>query len=127
MVRKKTVLVIGASRGLGLALATQYCERNWHVIATSRGRSPGLDELRARFPNSLEIETLDIVALTSVRALRARLDRREIDTLFVNAGICKANELTPVQVDEQDFLDMMLSKSLSPVRLIEVFHHQVSE
>jgi NAD(P)-dependent dehydrogenase (short-subunit alcohol dehydrogenase family) len=29
MVKKKTVLVVGASRGLGLALAEEYCARGW--------------------------------------------------------------------------------------------------
>ena len=34
-----TALVIGASRGLGLALAEEYLKRGWHVIATVRGET----------------------------------------------------------------------------------------
>ena len=34
-----TVLITGASRGIGLELARQYAERGWHVIATAR--TPG--------------------------------------------------------------------------------------
>jgi NAD(P)-dependent dehydrogenase (short-subunit alcohol dehydrogenase family) len=34
MAAKKTIAIIGASRGLGLALAEEYCTRGWHVIAT---------------------------------------------------------------------------------------------
>lgn len=32
----KQVLLIGASRGLGLALAEEYLKRGWHVVATER-------------------------------------------------------------------------------------------
>jgi NAD(P)-dependent dehydrogenase (short-subunit alcohol dehydrogenase family) len=124
---KKTVLVVGASRGLGLALAEEYCRRGWQVIATSRGSSQGLDELLARYPASLEIETVDTVDVATVRALRQRLEGRTLDTLFVNAGICKANELTPVEVKDQDFLDMMLTNALSPMRVTEIFHSIVDK
>jgi NAD(P)-dependent dehydrogenase (short-subunit alcohol dehydrogenase family) len=127
MVAKKTVAIIGASRGLGLALAEEYCARDWHVIATSRGKSSGLDTLRERYPAALETEKVDIVDLASVRALRERLAGRKLDTLFINAGICKANDLTPIAVSDQDFLDMMLTNALSPMRVIEVFHDLVAE
>jgi NAD(P)-dependent dehydrogenase (short-subunit alcohol dehydrogenase family) len=127
MAEKKTVLIVGASRGLGLALAEEYCGRDWRVIATSRGPSPGLDKLLARFPASLEIEKADIVDVGSVRALRERLNGRKLDTLFVNAGICNAPESTPIQVSDQDFLDMMLTNALSPVRVVELFHDAVAE
>lgn len=124
---KKTALIVGASRGLGLALAEEYCERSWQVVATSRGPSAGLHQLRERFSQALEVETVDVIDLDSVKALQARLGGRRFDVLFVNAGICKANELTPLEVDEKDFLDMMLTNALSPMRLIEVFHDSVTK
>jgi NAD(P)-dependent dehydrogenase (short-subunit alcohol dehydrogenase family) len=127
MTTKKTVLVVGASRGLGLALAEEYCGRGWQVIATSRGQSFGLKQLQERYPETLEIETVDVVDLRSVKALHSRLEDRKLNVLFVNAGICKANELTPVEVEEKDFLDMMLTNALSPMRIIEVFQDSVVE
>ncbi|HTG14363.1 MAG TPA: SDR family NAD(P)-dependent oxidoreductase [Blastocatellia bacterium] len=91
------------------------------VIATSRGRSAGLDKLVERYPTALEIASVDTVDLTSVRALRRRIEGRRLDALFVNAGICRANESTPSEVEEKDFLDMMLTNALSPMRVVEVF------
>jgi NAD(P)-dependent dehydrogenase (short-subunit alcohol dehydrogenase family) len=111
MTTKKTVLVVGASRGLGLALAEEYCGRGWQVIATSRGQSSGLKQLQERYPETIEIETVDVVDLRSVKALHSRLEDRKLDVLFVNAGICKATEFTPVEVEEKDFLDMMLTNA----------------
>lgn len=127
MTTKQTVLIIGASRGLGLALAEEYCERDWRVVATSRGASAGLRRLQERFPESLQVEHVEVNDLDSVKALHARLGGRAFDVLFVNAGICKANELTPIEVDEKDFLDMMLTNALSPMRLVEIFHDSVKQ
>ncbi|RZM06380.1 MAG: 3-oxoacyl-ACP reductase, partial [Sphingomonas sp.] len=31
-----TILLIGASRGLGLGLAGEFAKRGWHVVATVR-------------------------------------------------------------------------------------------
>jgi len=57
MTNKPTILIVGASRGLGLALVEQFCSRDWHVIGTVRGKSAALDDLKARFPGSLRIPT----------------------------------------------------------------------
>ena len=120
MARKSTVLVVGASRGLGLALAEEWCGRGWHVIASVRTGSNELEALGCRYPGSLEIENVDIDKAETVRALRARLDGRQLDVLFINAGIARSIAATPVSVGEQDFLDMMLTNALSPVRALEL-------
>jgi NAD(P)-dependent dehydrogenase (short-subunit alcohol dehydrogenase family) len=95
MTNKPTILVVGASRGLGLALVEQFCSRDWHVIGTVRRKSAAFDGLKARFSASLEEEAADIADETSVRALRQRLNGRMLDMLFVNAGIAKSIEGTP--------------------------------
>ena len=38
MAGKKSVLILGASRGLGLALAEKYCAVGYEVVATVRDR-----------------------------------------------------------------------------------------
>ncbi|KQM22223.1 SDR family NAD(P)-dependent oxidoreductase [Novosphingobium sp. Leaf2] len=122
---RQTVLIIGASRGLGLALAEEWLRRGWHVIATTRGNSSRLDALAGRFGDALVIENLDILDVQSVRALHAKLDGRQIDVLFVNAGIALSNDKTPVDVNEQDFVDMMLTNALAPVRVVELLDERV--
>jgi NAD(P)-dependent dehydrogenase (short-subunit alcohol dehydrogenase family) len=56
----QTVLLIGASRGLGLAMAEEYLKRGWHVVGTVRGEGTPLHELATRSGGALEIETVDI-------------------------------------------------------------------
>jgi len=126
MPKKKTALIIGASRGLGLALAEEFCGRSYQVIATSRSGAPELAKLQERFPSALELETVDIADVATVRALHERLAGREIDVLFVNAGICKANELNTLEVDEKDYIDMLLTNALSPMRVVELFRDRVA-
>ncbi|GAA1913153.1 hypothetical protein GCM10009753_51620 [Streptantibioticus ferralitis] len=42
----RTALIVGASRTLGLSLATEYVHRGWDVIGTVRGsRRTGLHDL----------------------------------------------------------------------------------
>ncbi len=120
MSQRRTVMVVGASRGLGLALAEEWLVRGWQVIATVRRRSKEVEVLAERFPDSLEIETVDIVHVDAVKALRERLAGSSLDVLYVNAGIARAIEETPMSADEQDFLDMMLVNALSPVRAVEI-------
>ncbi|MDK4723651.1 MULTISPECIES: SDR family NAD(P)-dependent oxidoreductase [Rhizobium] len=120
MTQQSTVLVLGASRGLGFALAKEWLERGWRVIATVRAPSSELKDLGARFPGSLEIETVDVANADSVKALRDRLDGRQLDVLYINAGIARSIEKSPAGADERDFLDMMLVNALSPVRAAEL-------
>ena len=115
-----TVLVMGASRGLGLALVAEWLGRGWRVIATARSGTSGLDALASRYPGSLAIETVDIDHADAVRALRQRLNGRKIDVLFINAGIARAVTESPSTASEHDFLAMMLTNALAPVRAAEM-------
>jgi NAD(P)-dependent dehydrogenase (short-subunit alcohol dehydrogenase family) len=114
----KTLLLIGASRGLGFALAKEYLKRGWHVVATERdsGTSKLRDLLRAG-QDRLEIATVDITIPDHVVALRARLASRQFDLLFVNAGIGTRDTVADISSDE--FILMMLTNTLSPMRVVE--------
>jgi NAD(P)-dependent dehydrogenase (short-subunit alcohol dehydrogenase family) len=125
MAQKSTVLIVGASRGLGFALAQEYCSRDWRVIATVRRPSEQLVALAARFPGSLAIEAVDINDAEQVHALRGRLNDARLDVLFVNAGICVAREDTPADVDVSDFTDLMITNALSPMRVVELLESLV--
>jgi NAD(P)-dependent dehydrogenase (short-subunit alcohol dehydrogenase family) len=120
----KQLLLIGASRGLGFALAEEYAKRGWHVVATERNRATSnLRELLASTQNRLEIETVDINYPDQVSALRARLASRTFDMLFVNAGIGIREMITNVSTD--DFTRMMVTNALSPMRIVESFQDLV--
>ncbi|MGG1947379.1 SDR family NAD(P)-dependent oxidoreductase [Trinickia sp. NRRL B-1857] len=123
---QKTILLIGASRGLGYAIAEQYLERGWHVIATGRANSMSkLRQLADKSSGALELETVDITDVDQVIALRERLDDRRLDLLLVNAGVKNDDRETIADVSTDEFVRVMVTNSLSPMRVVERFQDLV--
>ncbi len=115
-----TVLLIGASRGLGLAIAAEYLDRGSQVVATVRG--PGRTRLHDLYDTAggrLEIEHVDVNAPDQVHALGSRLDGRRFDLLFVNAGVTNRAGETSADVATEEFTRLMVTNALSPMRVIE--------
>jgi NAD(P)-dependent dehydrogenase (short-subunit alcohol dehydrogenase family) len=116
----KTLLLIGASRGLGYAIAEEYLKRGWQVVATERqGARSKLHDLWARSGERLEIETIDINEPEQVAALRARLAKRNFDLLFVNAGVTNDDSETIADVSTAEFTRVLVTNALSPMRVVE--------
>ncbi len=116
-----TVLIVGASRGLGHAMAAEYLKKGWHVIGTVRGGGTRtmLHDLADAFAGRLEIETVDISEPTQVTALRDRLSGRTLETLFVNAGVTNDERETIAEVTTDEFVRVMVTNALSPMRVVE--------
>src|SRR5271166_543119 len=115
-----TALIIGASRGLGLGMAKAYLERGWQVIATVRGKArTALHDLANQAEGRLELEMLDVTAPDQLAALRARLDGRTLDLLFVNSGVLDQPVATIGEISTEEFVRLMVTNALSPLRAIE--------
>ena len=96
---KGTVLVTGASRGLGRALADLYAAAGFRVIACTR-QGTG--------------EPLDVADAASIAALGERLQGRPIDVVINNAAIRgDTGGLDTLETD--DFLDVMRINALAPL------------
>ncbi len=78
-----TVLVLGASRGIGLEFVRQYAAQGERVIATARDPQ-GLERLRALGARALSV---DIAEPASVSGLAWQLDGEEIDIALYVAGV----------------------------------------
>ena len=67
---QKTVLIAGASRGLGLNFARKYLEEGWCVLAGVRGDGhPGensIGGLKTKYPDSLYPLRMDLTDTASV-------------------------------------------------------------
>ncbi|MEM1089753.1 MAG: SDR family oxidoreductase [Pseudomonadota bacterium] len=88
-----TVLITGANRGFGLALAEQFALRgDGPVIACCRNpaRADALRALAGRFPQ-IEVMALDVSDHAAIEALGQQLGQRPIDLLINNAGIFGKN------------------------------------
>jgi NAD(P)-dependent dehydrogenase (short-subunit alcohol dehydrogenase family) len=123
----KTVLLIGASRGLGYAMAEELLTRGYHVIATGRASSTDkLQRLASESNGALEVETVDISIRAQIKALRERLAGRTLDLLYVNAGVKNDDAETSADVSTEEFVRVMLTNALSPMRVIDAFEDLVT-
>jgi NAD(P)-dependent dehydrogenase (short-subunit alcohol dehydrogenase family) len=123
----QTALIIGASRGLGYALAAEYLARGWQVTATERGTGrAGLHDLAGSSAGRLTVETVDITVPEQVAALHERLAGSTFDLLFVNAGVTNGPGETVADVSADTFVRLMVTNALSPMRVIEALQDLVA-
>jgi len=114
-----SILLVGASRGLGLAMAEEFAKREWTVVATVRGSDrTKLHEL-AEHAHRIEIETLDITQPNQITALHDRMSHRTFDILFVNAGTANMKDETVADIPADEFARVLITNALSPMRVIE--------
>jgi NAD(P)-dependent dehydrogenase (short-subunit alcohol dehydrogenase family) len=121
------ILLIGASRGLGLAMAADLLRRGWTVVGTVKGDArTGLHDLADQHPGRLEVERLDVTEPDQVAALRERLAGRRFDILFHNAGVANANPQAAAGTTPTDeFVRVMITNALSPLRVMETLQDLV--
>jgi len=115
------ILIIGASRGIGHAMAGNLVERGWHVTGTVRtDAGTPLHALAADHPEAVEIASVDITEPAQITALRDRLRDQRFDILLVNAGTANANQSeTIAETSTEEFIRVMVTNALSPMRVVE--------
>jgi NAD(P)-dependent dehydrogenase (short-subunit alcohol dehydrogenase family) len=122
-----SILLIGASRGLGHAMAAEFLDRGWHVVGTTRGKArTRLHDLADQNPDRLELACLDITVPEQMAALHDHLAARRFDILFVNAGIANKHQGdTIADISTEEFVEVMVTNALGPMRVIEALQDLV--
>merc|ERR1719428_452108 len=81
----RSVLVVGASRGIGLGLVRSYAAEGWEVHATTRSvEAPG--ELGSVSGN-VSLHALEVTDSAQVGLLAEAFRGRGLDVLIHNAGV----------------------------------------
>jgi NAD(P)-dependent dehydrogenase (short-subunit alcohol dehydrogenase family) len=107
-----TVLVIGASRGIGRELVRQYLADGWRVLATARS-SAHCAELAAM---NAQVVQLDVTSADSIAALGWNLDGELLDAAYLNAGVFGPRDNGfPTQAE---FDNVMHTNVLAAMRLL---------
>jgi NAD(P)-dependent dehydrogenase (short-subunit alcohol dehydrogenase family) len=125
----RTILLIGASRGLGHAMAAEFLKKGWYVVGTVRGETTRtlLHDLADEYKGRVEIEVLDICEPDQLATLNHRLSGRMFDILFVNAGTTNRDPTQTIgEVSTEDFIHLMITNALSPMRVVENLEQYVS-
>ncbi len=85
---RKTVIITGASRGIGHATATLFLERGWNIITCSRGDSPPECGRDPNWTCHIPTDLADADSLASfVEQAKAALGGKPLHALVNNAGI----------------------------------------
>lgn len=104
------VLIVGASRGLGLALAEEFNQRpDIHTIAGIRGYPP----------SSINIETLriDITNPESVSSAASQITK--LDILVINAGMGEGEKITKISTERLE--EYLVTNTLGTHRVLREF------
>jgi NAD(P)-dependent dehydrogenase (short-subunit alcohol dehydrogenase family) len=108
------VLVIGASRGIGLEFACQYRAAGAAVTATARSEE-ALKSLRDLGATAL---ALDVASAVSASALAWQIDGSAFDVVVVCAGVYGPRSTGLQPPTEADFNAVMHTNVLGPMRVI---------
>jgi NAD(P)-dependent dehydrogenase (short-subunit alcohol dehydrogenase family) len=130
-----TVLLTGASQGIGLEFAKQYAARGWTVITTHRRTTTPheLAKLAATHPQ-VRVERMDVADRTQIEVLGAELRGVPIDILINNAGLVRTAPLDrPGANTDQMFgtldyelLDELIATNVAgPLKIAETFIENV--
>ncbi|WP_457422209.1 SDR family oxidoreductase [Roseateles sp. P5_E7] len=108
------VLIIGASRGLGLEFVRQYRAAGARITATARDDA-ALDRLREHGARALK---LDVADAASVSGLAELVDGERFDVVVINAGVYGPDSKGLEAPTVADFDAVMHTNVLGPMRLL---------
>lgn len=118
----KTVVLTGASRGIGHATAKQFTENGWRVITCSRTPIPGACPFSKGQITHLEINFRCQNALEAgIEKLVAILDGQPINALVNNAGISpkqlNGDRLDTLTTEQSTWAEVLQVNLLAPALL----------
>ena len=123
-----TVMITGASRGLGLEFARQYAADGWRVYACCRtpAKATDLNKLADASGGKVSVHALDVDDSASVGAAAKDLDGVKIDVLINNAGVYPVRDKGLGDIDYAKWMDALQTNVLGPMRVAEAFVGQLA-
>lgn len=90
---KSTLLIIGASSGIGEALARQYANDGWQVGITGR-RHDKLEAIASAYPGQISCFPFDVTDPNATELMKSALQRLgDVAVIVYNSGVGEANKL----------------------------------
>ena len=115
----KNVVITGANRGIGLALAHHYSTNGSQVFAVCRNSSTTLDEMN----NVTIVDGIDVTNLRNLQHLKSVMEGIKIDILINNAGILTEELLC--EIDYERIEQQFKVNAMGPLRTTEALLNQL--
>jgi NAD(P)-dependent dehydrogenase (short-subunit alcohol dehydrogenase family) len=117
---KRTVLVTGANRGIGLAIARGLAESGNSVLLGSRDLSAGEEAAKSirRSEFDIEVVHMDLGNAAAIDAALKDIDKsgRQVDALVNNAGVLQEKPI--LELTDAEIGDSIAVHLVGPLRLI---------
>jgi len=122
-----TLLITGASRGIGCEFVRQYAAEGWRIHAACRNpaEAEALQEVAEKSRGRVALETLDVTSDASVAALAKTLSGVAIDMLINNAGIYAGRGQELGSVDCSLWANVFETNVTGPMRVTQAFVEHV--
>ena len=129
-----SMLVTGASRGLGLEMVRQFVGDGWRIYACCRTPDTAADlaALAAQSDGAITLHTLDVSKPAQIAALADEFRGTPIDMLVNNAGLlgCTIDDQAPASfgtIDYEAWLEVHEINTMAPLRVTEAFVDHVAQ
>jgi short-subunit dehydrogenase len=100
MMNTKSVLIVGATSGIGKGLAGLYAEKGYRVGITGR-RNELLQELKNQYPGMIETECFDVTGTENIPRIESLVKKLGgLDVLIYNSGIGEPSKQLNWQLDK---------------------------
>lgn len=113
---KKTMLITGAARGIGRALADRAARDGIAVVALVRTRPPAASGTGVAF-----VDGVDVTDAAALARAADMLGGRPVDLLVNNAGIIGPARQSTLDMDFDGFRDTLEVNALAPLRVAQTF------
>ena len=113
------ILITGASRGIGLALAQQFAARGDRVIAVCRTPSAELSQIES----IRLISDIEVTADDALQQLAMQLDKQPLDVIIHNAVMLTAESLQDLNADR--IRRQFEVNALAPLRITQLLQQNL--
>lgn len=112
-----TVLIVGASRGIGFEFVRQYVAEGWTVHATNRaGKSD-----QAHGAANVTWHPLEVREQASIDAVAASLKGQPLDVVILCAGVMGPRTMVAEAIDREAWAEVLAINTMAPLALAGAF------
>ena len=116
----KTVVITGANRGIGLAMAKIFKSEGHNVYGVCRNSSPELKQLGIHVVTDVDVATPE-----GINNMKSALNGVAIDVLVCNAGILRDESLSDLNLDT--IREQFEVNAIAPLNIVDTLQSNLTE